>query len=83
MKRHIMVGMTAAFLAVVCAFPAFAHCHGRSRYQSQYHYDTCQAYCDDGYLCGQDGHYCGDHRNGDTCATGDYCQPTYHGRHHH
>ena len=83
MKRYIVVGITAAFLATMSAVPAFAHCHGGSHHQSQSYSNACGAYCEDGYLCGENGHYCSDHRNGDTCESGEYCQPVYPRRGHH
>ena len=65
MRRHVMTVITAAFLAVICAVPTFAHCHGRREQRTYCYNNACESYCEDGYLCGVDGHYCDDHRDGD------------------
>ena len=83
MRRRVMTVMTAAFLAMMCAVPAFAHCHGGSR-RSYHHENVCQSHCEDGYVCGVDGHYCEYHRDGDVCqgyeACASVCSSHHHGR---
>ena len=83
MRTQVMTMMMAAFLAVACAVPAFAHCHGGSRQPAQSCADVCEAYCEDGFLCGEDGHYCADHRDGDACEGYGTCEPVRRSSHHH
>ena len=83
MKRRVMTVMTAAFLAMVCAVPAFAHCHGGNRSRSYHHEYVCQSYCEGGYVCGVDGHYCEIHRDGDVCQGYGTCAPVSSNHHHH
>ena len=82
MRRHVSVIIVGAFFASLCAMPAYAHCHeGRRVYQ--HHEAVCESVCEDGYLCGVDGHYCIDHREDETCNGYIACEPVRRSHHHH
>ncbi len=86
MKRQVTIVITAAFFTAVCTIPAFAHCHGNrshNNYRGQEYCYTCEASCEDGYLCGVDGHYCEQHRDGDCCTGNIESQAAYGRGHHH
>lgn len=82
MRKHVMTMMMATFFAVTCAVPVFAHCHGSSQPAQSREY-ACETYCEDGFLCGEDGHYCADHRDGDVCGGYEACEPVRRSSHHH
>lgn len=73
MKKKFLIALTAAVIAGAWAMPTFAHhrdtagCGNRER--SHHREEVCATYCEDGILCGTDGHYCGNHTNED-CETG-------------
>lgn len=73
MNKKILIALTAAAIAGTWAMPAFAHhrdttsCGNRDH--AYHNEEVCGSYCEDGVLCGTDGHYCGLHTNED-CGAG-------------
>lgn len=83
MKKYLITLIAATFLTTACVVPAFAHCHRESRQPVQTCTDVCESYCEDGILCGVDGHYCENHRDGDVCGGYEVCEPVHRRGHHH
>lgn len=93
MKKKILIALAAAVIAGTWAMPAFAHhrntagCGDRNR--SYHKEEVCTAYCEDGVLCGTDGHYCESHLNEecktDSCKGGSWSGENCENRlsHHH
>ena len=73
MNRKVIIALTAAVIAGTWSMPAFAHHRDTSncgnREQGYCSESVCTSYCEDGVLCGTDGHYCGLHTDDHSCGT--------------
>ncbi|MCI9283756.1 MAG: hypothetical protein HFG56_10840 [Lachnospiraceae bacterium] len=83
MKKCLFITMIAVMLMSIYTIPVFAHGHC-GRYQNYVQCENiCEMDCEDGIACGVDGHYCSEHRSGETCEGYTECRPVYYESHHH